>query len=35
MRIWMGLQMDYALDRADDELSGRLQREVQPRLETK
>ena len=34
-QFWMGLQMDYALDVAADELSGRLEREVQPRLETR
>ena len=33
-RFWMGLQMDYALDVAEDELSDRLEREVRPRLET-
>ena len=33
-QFWMGLQMDYELDVAADELSDRLEREVQPRLET-
>ena len=33
-QFWMGLQMDYALDVAADELSDRLEREVRPRLET-
>ena len=33
-QFWMGLQMDYALDVASDELADRLEREVQPRLET-
>ena len=33
-QFWMGLQMDYALDVAEDELSDRLKREVRPRLET-
>ncbi len=34
-QFWMGLQMDYALDVAADELSDRLEREVQPRLEAR
>ena len=34
-QFWMGLQMDYELDEAADELSDRLEREVRPRLETK
>ena len=33
-QFWMGLQMDYELDVAADELSDRLEREVRPRLET-
>ena len=33
-QFWMGLQMDYELDVAADELSDRLKREVRPRLET-
>ena len=33
-QFWMGLQTDYALDVAEDELSDRLKREVRPRLET-
>ena len=33
-QFWMGLQMDYALDVTADELADRLEREVQPRLET-
>ncbi len=33
-QFWMGLQMDYELDIAADELSDRLDREVRPRLET-
>ena len=33
-QFWMGLQMDYELDVTADELSDRLEREVQPRLET-
>ena len=33
-QFWMGLQMDYALDVAQDELSERLKREVRPYLET-
>ena len=28
--FWMGIQMDYALDKAADELSDRLDREVRP-----
>lgn len=33
-QFWMGIQMDYALDVAEDELSERLDREVRPYLET-
>ena len=33
-QFWMGLQMDYSLDVAQDELSERLKREVRPYLET-
>ena len=33
-QFWMGIQMDYALDVAEDELSERLDREVRPHLET-
>ena len=33
-QFWMGIQMDYALDVAEDELSERLKREVRPYLET-
>ncbi len=29
-QFWMGIQMDYALDVAEDELSGRLEQEVRP-----
>lgn len=29
-QFWMGIQMDYALDVAEDELSERLEREVRP-----
>lgn len=29
-QYWMGIQMDYALDVAEDELSGRLDYEVRP-----
>ena len=29
-QFWLGLQMDYDLDVAEDELSDRLDREVQP-----
>jgi addiction module HigA family antidote len=30
-RFWLGLQMDYDLDVAEDALSDRIQREVRPR----
>lgn len=33
-QFWMGLQMDYELDVASDELADRLEREVRPHLET-
>ena len=33
-QFWMGIQMDYALDVAEDELSDRLAIEVRPRPET-
>lgn len=33
-QFWMGIQMDYELDAAEDELSDRLDREVRPRLKT-
>ena len=29
-QFWMGIQMDYALDVAEDELSDRLEHEVRP-----
>lgn len=29
-QFWMGLQVDYELDRAEDMLGDRLEREVQP-----
>ena len=29
-QFWMGIQMDYALDIAEDELSERVKREVRP-----
>jgi plasmid maintenance system antidote protein VapI len=28
-RFWLGLQMDYDLDMAEDQLAGRLDKEVQ------
>ena len=34
-QFWMGIQMDYALDVAEDELSDRLAIEVRPHPETK
>ncbi len=34
-QFWMGIQMDYALDVAEDELSGRLEIEVRPHSGTK
>ena len=33
--FWMGIQMDYALDVAEDELSDRLEIEVRPHSGTK
>ena len=33
-QFWMGLQMDFALDVAADELAERLDQEVRPYLET-
>lgn len=33
-QFWMGLQMDYELDVAGDELAERLEREVRPYKET-
>ena len=33
-QFWMGIQMDYALDVASDELCDRLDREVRPYLGT-
>ena len=30
-QFWLGLQMDYELDRAEDKLANRLDREVRPR----
>ncbi len=32
-KFWMGIQMDYALDVAEDDLSDRLEREVRPHLD--
>ena len=32
--FWLGLQMDYELDQAEDALSDRLDREVRPRSNT-
>jgi plasmid maintenance system antidote protein VapI len=29
-KFWLGLQMDYELDMAEDALSGRLEKEVTP-----
>mgnify|MGYP001414239128 CR=1 FL=1 len=29
-QFWLGLQMDYDLDKAEDELSDRINREVRP-----
>ena len=34
-QFWMGIQMDYALDVAEDELSDRLEVEVRPHQATK
>ena len=33
-QFWMGIQMDYELDAAEDQLSDRLDREVRPHLKT-
>ena len=33
-RFWIGLQMEYALDVAEDELSDRPEREIRPCSET-
>ncbi|MDE2728245.1 MAG: HigA family addiction module antitoxin [Gemmatimonadota bacterium] len=33
-QFWIGLQMEYALDVAEDELSDRPEREIRPRSET-
>ncbi len=32
-QFWLGLQMDYELDRAEDALEGRLEREITPLAE--
>ncbi len=34
-QFWMGIQMDYALDVAEDELSDRLAHEVRPHPDSK
>ncbi len=34
-QFWLGLQMDYELDQAEDALAERLSREVRPRSATK
>ena len=34
LQFWMGIQMDYELDAAEDQLSDRLDREVRPHLKT-
>ena len=34
-QFWMGIQMDYALDVAEDELSDRLEIEVRPHPDSK
>jgi addiction module HigA family antidote len=31
-QFWLGLQMDYDLDVAEEELRGRLEKEVRPRV---
>ena len=31
-QFWLGLQMDYDLDVAEDKLRGRLKKEVRPRV---
>jgi addiction module HigA family antidote len=33
-QFWLGLQMDYELDMAEDMLAGRLEKEVTPRSAT-
>ena len=33
-QFWLGLQMDYELDLAEDMLGGRLEKEVTPMLST-
>jgi addiction module HigA family antidote len=33
-QFWLGLQMDYELDVAEDMLEGRLEKEVTPRSST-
>jgi addiction module HigA family antidote len=33
-QFWLGLQMDYELDVAEDTLEGRLEKEVKPRSAT-
>lgn len=33
-QFWLGLQMDYELDMAEDMLEGRLEKEVTPRSAT-
>jgi len=33
-QFWLGLQMDYELDVAEDMLEGRLEKEVTPRSAT-
>ena len=33
-QFWLGLQMDYDLDMADDQLAGRIDREVQTYAES-
>jgi len=34
LQFWLGLQMDYELDVAEDMLEGRLEKEVTPRSAT-
>jgi len=33
-QFWLGLQMDYELDVAEDSLQGRIEKEVTPRVAT-
>jgi plasmid maintenance system antidote protein VapI len=33
-QFWLGLQMDYELDVAEDMLEGRLEKEITPRSAT-